>query len=197
VNYKNKFDDTLVSVFIKNYYKNYSNYIGNFVTEGNFLLYKNTAFTLQELVKAGCDFNVIIDDDGNTPIIFFLLTEDYVSAHYILSNCEDIDLSVENKFDISASLLSEFINKNIFDRLQYHKNRNKSRFSYESLMKLLRNNKTFDSSFIDSNNVKMFKQFRYSPSFNTPVIQQWFLEFLYPNIGAEYYYVSTSKKLIV
>jgi len=64
-------------------------------------------------------------------------------------------------------------------------------------MKLLRNNKTFDSSFIDSNNVKMFKQYRYSPSFNTPVIQQWFLEFVYPNIGAEYYYVSTSKKLIV
>jgi len=64
-------------------------------------------------------------------------------------------------------------------------------------MKLLRNNKTFDSSFIDSNNVKMFKQFRYCPSFNTPVIQQWFLEFVYPNIGAEYYYVSTSKKLIV
>jgi len=42
----------------------------------------------------------------------------------------------------------------------------------------------------------MFKQYQYSPSSNTPVIQQWFLEFLYPNIGAEYYYVSASKKII-
>ncbi|KAG4097369.1 ankyrin [Neocallimastix lanati (nom. inval.)] len=172
------------------------NYMGNFVTEGNYLLYKNAAFTLQELVKAGCDFNVIIDDDCNTPIIFFLLTEDYVSASYILSNC-DIDVSVQNKFDISASLLSEFINKNVFDQLQYHKKRNKNRFSYDSLINLIRNNKTFDSSFLNSNNVTMYKQYRYSPSSNTPVIQQWFLEFLYPNIGAEYYYVSTSKKLIV
>ncbi|ORY32210.1 hypothetical protein LY90DRAFT_626691 [Neocallimastix californiae] len=170
--------------------------MGNFVTEGNYLLYKNAAFTLQELVKAGCDFNVIIDDDCNTPIIFFLLTEDYVSASYILSNC-DIDVSVQNKFDISASLLSEFINKNVFDQLQYHKKRNKNRFSYDSLINLIRNNKTFDSSFLNSNNVTMYKQYRYSPSSNTPVIQQWFLEFLYPNIGAEYYYVSTSKKLIV
>ena len=196
VNYKNKFGDTLVSVFIKNYYKSYSNYMGNFVTEGNYLLYKNAAFTLQELVKAGCDFNVIIDDDCNTPIIFFLLTEDYVSASYILSNC-DIDVSVQNKFDISASLLSEFINKNVFDQLQYHKKRNKNRFSYDSLIILIRNNKTFDSSFLNSNNVTMYKQYRYSPSSNTPVIQQWFLEFLYPNIGAEYYYVSTSKKTSV
>ncbi|KAL6632412.1 ankyrin [Neocallimastix sp. 'constans'] len=172
------------------------NYMGNFVTEGNYLLYKNAAFTLQELVKAGCDFNVIIDDDCNTPIIFFLLTEDYVSANYILSNC-DIDVSVQNKFDISASLLSEFINKNVFDQLQYHKKRNKNRFSYDNLINLIRNNKTFDSSFLNSNNVTMYKQYRYSPSSNTPVIQQWFLEFLYPNIGAEYYYVSTSKKLIV
>ena len=196
VNYKNKFGDTLVSVFIKNYYRSYNNYMGNFVTEGNYLLYKNAAFTLQELVKAGCDFNVIIDDDCNTPIIFFLLTEDYVSANYILSNC-DIDISVQNKFDISASLLSEFINKNVFDQLQYHKKRNKNRFSYDSLIILIRNNKTFDSSFLNSNNVTMYKQYRYSPSSNTPVIQQWFLEFLYPNIGAEYYYVSTSKKTSV
>jgi len=170
--------------------------MGNFVTEGNYLLYKNAAFTLQELVKAGCDFNVIIDDDCNTPIIFFLLTEDYVSASYILSNC-DIDVSVQNKFDISASLLSEFINKNVFDQLQYHKKRNKNRFSYDSLINLIRNNKTFDSSFLNSNNVTMYKQYRYSPSSNTPVIQQWFLEFLYPNIGVEYYYVSTSKKTSV
>jgi len=190
VNYKNKFGDTLVSIFIKNYYKNYSNYIGNFVSEVNYLQYKNAAFTLQELVRAGCDFNVIIDDDGNTPIIFFLLTEDYVSAHYILSNCE-IDVSVTNRFDISASLLSEFINKSVFDRLQYHKKRNRKKFSYDTLVNLIRKNKTFDSKYGDSNNVSMNKQYRYFPSPNTPSIQQWFLEFLYPKIGAEYYYVST------
>ena len=161
------------------------------------IYYKNAAFTLQELVKAGCNFNDIIDEDGNTPIIFFLLTEDYVSANYILSNCDNIDVSVQNKFDISASLLSEFINKNVFDQLQYHKKRNKNRFSYDSLINLIRNNKTFDSSYLNGNNISMNKQYRYSPSSNTTVIQQWFLEFLYPNIGAEYYYVSTSKKLIV
>ncbi|KAG4097363.1 ankyrin [Neocallimastix lanati (nom. inval.)] len=197
VNYKNKFGDTLVSVFINNYYRSYSNYMGNFVTEVNYLQYKNAAFTLQELVKAGCNFNDIIDEDGNTPIIFFLLTEDYVSANYILSNCDNIDVSVQNKFDNSASLLSEFINKNVFDRLQYHKKRNKDRFSYDSLINLIRNNKTFDSSYLNGNNISMNKQYRYSPSSNTTVIQQWFLEFLYPNIGAEYYYVSISKKTSV
>jgi len=186
VNYKNKFGDTLVSIFISNYYKNYSNYIGNFVIESNYSLYKNAALTLKSLVKAGCDLNVIIDDDGNTPIIFFLLTEDYVSASYILNKC-DIDLSIKNKFDICASLLSEFINKSAFDHLQYNKRRNKNKFSYESLINLLRSNKTFDSSYSNSNNISMNKQYRYSPSSNTPFVQQWFLEALYPNIGVELY----------
>lgn len=192
VNYKNKFGETLVTTFIKSYYNNYSNYIGNFVVEGNYLLYKNAAFTLRELVKAGCDFNVIIDEDGNTPIIFFLLTEDYAIANYILRKC-DIDVSIKNRFDISASLLSEFINKTVFDRLQYNKSKSSNVFSYSTLKSLITSNKTFDSSFRNNNNVSMNKQYRYFPSTNIQVIQQWLLEFLYPNIGGEYYYVNVQK----
>jgi len=192
VNYKNKFGETLVTTFIKSYYNNYSNYIGNFVVEGNYLLYKNAAFTLRELVKAGCDFNVIIDEDGNTPIIFFLLTEDYAIANYILRKC-DIDVSIKNRFDISASLLSEFINKTVFDRLQYNKSKSSNVFSYSTLKSLITSNKTFDSSFRNNNNVSMNKQYRYFPSTNIQVIQQWLLEFLYPNIGGEYYYINVQK----
>lgn len=55
-----------------------------------------------------CDVNTVIDEEGNTPIMFFLLIENYPAVNYILS-CKDVDLSIKNKHGINASYLSLFI----------------------------------------------------------------------------------------
>ncbi|ORX48908.1 ankyrin [Piromyces finnis] len=184
VNYRSKFGESLVSVFIKKYYNDYSYSADPFFTEGNYLAYKNYALTLMELVDLKCDFNVTIDEDGNTPIIYFLLTEDYTSANYLLSKCKNIDLSIQNKYGMSASLLSMFLNKGLFDRLEYHKTRNAKTISMDSLRRLLTKNKTYIRGYAQHDTISIIKQDKYRPCDRTPIVQQWFLETLYPNCGA-------------
>jgi len=185
VNYKNKFGETLVSTYIKSYYKGYSDCMESFCNESNYLSFKNYASTFVELIKMGCDFNVVIDDDGNTPIIFFLLTQDYVSANYLLDKSRYlIDLSIKNKLGINASLLSSFLNEKIFDSLEYQKSRNKNKISLDSLKSLLSNNSTFENKNDDANIISMQAQYRYKPTNYTILVQQWYLEILYPNCGA-------------
>jgi len=186
VNYMNKFGETLVSVYLKSYYKGITDCILPFFNESNYLGYKNYASTLMALIKMGCDFNVIIDEDGNTPIIFLLLIEDYVSANYLLKNSKiNIDLSHKNKDGISASLLASFLNSRVFDDLDYQKSRNKGKISMSSLTKLIHENRTFDPSFgTDVYYMAMPAQTRYKKSNYSIIVQQWYLEVLYPNCGA-------------
>jgi len=82
----------------------------------------------------GCDINMPIDDDGNTPIMFFLMIEDIVAVNFILSYFENVDLGIKNKNGISASILALKI-----------KNEN-------AIIKKLVKHKTFDSQFIDQYN---------------------------------------------
>jgi len=181
VNYQNKFGDSLVSVLIKKYYSCYTDVTDDFFTESNYLMFKNFASTLTELVELGCNFNVTIDEDGNTPLIYFLLTEEYVCANYILSKCR-IDLSPKNKYGTSASLLSLYLNDNLFENLDYQKKRNEKKISMKSLKKLLMVDG--DTQVYDKLEVENVKNNRYRPNVRTSLVQQWFMEVLYPNAGA-------------
>jgi len=102
VNYRNKNNETLVSILISQFRKWY--YSENIRKEGNKILVY--AYILMYLIDSGCDFNAPIDEEGNTPIMFFMMVGDYCSAYYILQNYEKIDLSIKNNKGISATLLS-------------------------------------------------------------------------------------------
>jgi len=184
VNFKTKQGETLVSAYLKKYYKDYSQNEGNFFTEGNYLAFKNRASTFVELIKLGCDFNVTIDEEDNTPIIFFLLIQDYVSANYLLSKFSPVDLSHKNKKGINASLLTMYLNEGNFENLDYNKKRNEKSISMKSLILLLTTNPTYVSNLENSDYVVMEAQTTYKPNERTFLVQQWFLEILYPNAGA-------------
>eukprot|EP00833_Pecoramyces_ruminatium_P010536 jgi/Orpsp1_1/1184568/evm.model.c7180000090055.1 len=120
----NKSREGLVSTYMISYYERY---VGNlcemeFNNERNYNVIKNFAFILSSLIKFGCDFNIPVDKDGNTPIMIFLMMKDYVSAKYLLDNYKGtIDLSIKNKYGVNASYLSLFLNEDIFERLEFNR----------------------------------------------------------------------------
>lgn len=59
------------------------------------MCYSQSLIALNEL---GCDFNAPIDEEGNTPLMFFLKMGDNCSVYYILKNVENLDLSKKNKY---------------------------------------------------------------------------------------------------
>eukprot|EP00833_Pecoramyces_ruminatium_P017509 jgi/Orpsp1_1/1191541/evm.model.d7180000086831.1 len=146
----NKSREGLVSTYMISYYERY---VGNicemeFNNERNYNVIKNFAFILSSLIKFGCDFNIPVDKDGNTPIMIFLMMKDYVSAKYLLDNYKGtINLSIKNKYGVNASYLSLFINEDIFERLEFNRRLNTNILSYNALKNTIQNNKTFDTSF--------------------------------------------------
>jgi len=149
VNYKNRFNDTLVSVYI-NRYRSYleSNniIISDAIKFKHYNIVKSYALTFKTLNDIGCDFNITIDEDGNTPIIFLMLTEDYASVYYLLTHCSNVDLTIKNKYGVNASYLMLFINMKLFKEKSFFK----KYITYDVLIEAFLNNPTFDYSYLDS-----------------------------------------------
>ncbi|OUM57483.1 hypothetical protein PIROE2DRAFT_17523 [Piromyces sp. E2] len=103
-NYKNKFGNSILSVFIKAYYTFYitkaeeipRNDIDGFgLTLDN---YKMFSLTLKSLVSLGCDFTIPIDSNNNTVGSILSKMKDEVSIQYLLEK-DCIEYSLENKND--------------------------------------------------------------------------------------------------
>jgi len=190
-NFINKFGDSLVSVYIKKYYQQYIGNIGetDFTSKYNYIVIKNFALTLMSLVSLKCDFNVPIDEDGNTPIMVFLMMKDYVSSMYLLDNCK-IDLSIKNKHGANASCLSLLLDEKVFECLQYNKHRNAKTFSFKALNKKINEHSTFDKNYNQDSNVKVHENVKMVNSYPINIeyailAQQFILEVLFPKVGAE------------
>eukprot|EP00833_Pecoramyces_ruminatium_P002338 jgi/Orpsp1_1/1176370/evm.model.c7180000057355.1 len=177
VNYKNKFDETLVTTYFKRYYSDSCANEFDFNKQSNYYMFKNKASTFIELINLGCDFNRVIDEEGNTPILFLLYIEDYISANYLLSRCQ-IDVTVKNTHDVNAQMLSTTLNEKIFQEIDYINSSYKNELSAKSLRKYLNNNDSND----DINIVNIPRQNRYKPPMNIINIQKWYIEILYPKI---------------
>lgn len=156
VNYKNKFGETLVSIFFRKYQQQIEEVFGKiYETEFNYYKVKNFAQTLKTLIDIGCDFNSPIDGDGNTPVMILMIMEDYVSLKYVLDNCSYLDLSIKNKYGVDATYLSLFIKKSVFDSVDYNKLKGANSISYKSLKHALMNGRGFNFNAMDSNNNNM------------------------------------------
>jgi len=114
INYYNKNNnESFVSLLIKKYQ---DMFVGKKFYEIcnskdiNKIVYYAIVFFLTYSYK-NCDFNAAIDEVGNTPLMFFMMIKDCATISYILSDYENIDLSVKNKYGISASLLSALVDK--------------------------------------------------------------------------------------
>lgn len=190
-NYKNKFGDTLVSIYVKKFYQQYIGNIGeaDYTSKFNYVVTKNYALTLMSLVDLKCDFNIPVDDDGNTPIMVFLMMKDYVTSKYLLDNC-NIDLSIKNLHGINASYISLLLDNNVFERLQYNKRRNAKTFSFEALKNKINGYPTFDKQYKEDNDIKVHETIKNVNSYPirmeyAQIAEQYILEVLFPNVGAE------------
>jgi len=159
INYKNKFDETVLSVFLKKYYQKWSDDTNSSMNNkySMYLIFKKYSKTIKTLIDMGCDFNEVIDGDGNTPIIFFLLIHDYYPVYYLLKNCSSIDLSIKNKYGINASFLYLDNHKDIKDNLDKQ--------FYEEFKFSFLSNSTFDFSYLDefNNNILILAMIKESP----------------------------------
>jgi len=134
VNFRNKKGETLVSILINQFYNIYQN--GDLNS-----LYKYGE-TLMTLIDIGCDFNAPIDEDGNTPIMFFMMMNDYYSTFYILDYYKLLNLSIKNKYEENATYYSILMENNS-----------------KTLTKALINHKSYDFFFQETkqdNNILMY-----------------------------------------
>jgi len=190
-NYINKFGQSLVSVFVQKFYRQYIGDIGeiSFSSKYNYIHTKNYALTMLNLVSLGCNFNIPVDKDGNTPIMVFLMMKDYITTKYLLDNCK-IDLSMKNEYGMNASYLSLFIDEEVFNSMEYNKTRNANVISYKALKKAVRENPTFDNAHINlDENISVYPAFKYkNPYLIQPnyaiAVEQWMMEVYYPNAGS-------------
>jgi len=190
-NYRNKFGNSLVSVYVQKFYQQYIGNVGetDYTSKYNYVVTKNYALTLLTLIDLGCDFNVPVDEDGNTAIIVFLLIKDYITAKYLLDHVDDIDLSIKNKYGINASYLSTQLDDRVFENLEYNKTRNAKSISYTALKSAIRKNDTFDPNCVNRFEDVIVKEII---KYNSPypikaeyakICEQYIMEVFFPNAG--------------
>eukprot|EP00833_Pecoramyces_ruminatium_P018635 jgi/Orpsp1_1/1192667/evm.model.d7180000095078.1 len=96
-NFKNKYNESVLSLVLKNMYKP-----ENIKDSFKVCCYGKIISTL---VYLGCDFNITVDEDGNTPLMVLMYVKDNITLNYVLKYGNNINLSTKNKYGESASSL--------------------------------------------------------------------------------------------
>ncbi|OUM58501.1 hypothetical protein PIROE2DRAFT_64375 [Piromyces sp. E2] len=97
--YENSRKETAMSIFFKNYYECYKQ-----LNMEKILKYVEV---IKVLVEKNVNLNISIDEEGNTPMMFFFMIEDWISMTYLILNYTNLDLSFKNKKGESFSSLCE------------------------------------------------------------------------------------------
>jgi len=133
LNYKNEKNETIVSLTLNRIYSRFSKcafhdkYVDHY-TDDNFKDGKDyrdgtiCARTINALIDTGCDFNCVVDGDGNTPLMVFIMIQDYVSALNLLKYCKTMDLTICNKYGVNAAHLGNMLTEDNFVPLKNVKN---------------------------------------------------------------------------
>lgn len=191
-NFKNKFGETLVSCFVKSFYQFCIENIPEIKLSNRSGYFRNKRYarTLETLIELGCDFNVPVDEQGNTPIMVFLMMKDYVTCQYLMNTIGNkLDLSKKNNDGVNASYLSLLLSNEVFNNLNY-KSSQVSSLSYQALKKRFVSNATFDRTYYESgditisNSIKVQNNYTISPQ-NSKIVQQWLIEVYFPKALSE------------
>ncbi|OUM64442.1 hypothetical protein PIROE2DRAFT_8747 [Piromyces sp. E2] len=191
-NFKNKFGETLVSCFVKSFYQFCIENIPEIKlsNRSGYLRNKRYARTLETLIELGCDFNVPVDEQGNTPIMVFLMMKDYVTCQYLMNNIGNrIDLSKKNNDGVNASYLSLLLSNEVFNNLNYKSSQVNS-LSYQALKKKFVSNATFDKNYYESGDITISKSIKVQNNYtispqNSKIVQQWLIEVYFPKAFSE------------
>ncbi|ORX44868.1 ankyrin [Piromyces finnis] len=85
--------------------------------------------TLKTLIDCKYNFNIVIDDEGNTPLMFFIMIEDFCTVYYLITHCKNLNLSLKNNngddaFSLSLKLNNNYLSKFIFKQKSLNFNYN-------------------------------------------------------------------------
>ncbi|ORX44873.1 ankyrin [Piromyces finnis] len=140
--FKNGFGETALSLLIKKYYECYQN--------ENKEEIRSYLEIIKILVEQNVNFNIGIDEEGNTPFMFFMAINDWYTVLLLLMNYKDLDLSIKNKKGMSCSSLCSAIKPEIFKLY--------SSLNVKSIVNLIMYHKTFDLDYKDNygNNLAMY-----------------------------------------
>jgi len=134
LDYKNEKGETLLSILVNCIYnpknENDEKYIIPYIK------------LITILVQMDCNFNISIDEEGNTPLMFFIMIEDIYTVNYIVTFSHNLNVSIKNnKGDTAFSLSLKLNNK--------------------SLIEIIMNHPSFDFNYIDQhgNNLLMLYSF--------------------------------------
>lgn len=103
-NFINGMNESGISILVRQYYKYYQEN-----NRGALSAYINI---IRVLVDKGCNFNTVIDDEGNTAFMFFLWLQDWSTVLYLLLYHKNLDFQRCNINGINAALLCGMLKKN-------------------------------------------------------------------------------------
>ena len=116
--------ESIMSVFIKKFY--------TYDKNKDKIPFENYIRVLKTIVSNEVDFNIPIDQEGNTPLMVMVLVGDGITASFCAKNVKKIDLSKKNKYGENVISLCY--------KLQYY-----------GLLSIFENNPTFDYNYRDIN----------------------------------------------
>ncbi|ORY46693.1 ankyrin [Neocallimastix californiae] len=116
--------ESIMSVFIKKFY--------TYDKNKDKIPFENYIRVLKTIVSNEVDFNIPIDQEGNTLLMVMVLVGDGITASFCAKNVKKIDLSMKNKYGENVTSLCY--------KLQYY-----------GLLSIFENNPTFDYNYRDIN----------------------------------------------
>jgi len=140
--FKNSKNESALSILIRQYYK--------YLQKGSAVYIRNYIKVIKVLIDKGCNFNNVIDEEGNTAFVFFLWLQDWHTIVYLLLHHKDLDFKTKNKNGVNAAMLCASLKKTEVSR--------ECKIKVSSIINLYLSRKEFDLNVRDNqgNNLLMY-----------------------------------------
>eukprot|EP00833_Pecoramyces_ruminatium_P008381 jgi/Orpsp1_1/1182413/evm.model.c7180000081176.1 len=148
--YMNRNNESAMSILFKKYYEYYQK--NEPKSEIPYLK------VIKTLIQKEVDFNTSIDKQGNTPLMFFIMIEDWISLGYLFNKQNDsLNLSHQNCYGESAITLCLRLTKKKYEKV-IKSNEISFCFPHSKLINYFIENKTYNINYIDKkgNNLLMY-----------------------------------------
>jgi len=137
--FKNSKNETPLSILFKKYAQYYE--------KREYGKFANIIKIIKVLIDKDVSLNASIDEEGNTPFMYFLMYKDWCSIVYCILHCRDIDFSYKNVHGQSVALLSLGITRDLFFKTVD----NDCELDMRKLHTYFLENNTYDRDFVDEN----------------------------------------------
>jgi len=118
-NYVNEHGESVLSFLIKKMYS----------IDAHPKFDKDYVDIITSLIKADVDFNTVVDEDGNTALMVFLIAGDYETFYYVTKYSHQLDFTKKNKYGenvtsliLKRNILNKYINNSEYKEFKFSNN---------------------------------------------------------------------------